>query len=69
MDWEANGAFKKKKGGFRKKGFQKSGKSLVKTKEKCFNCGKDGYFAKECRSSKVNNAEPDIYKEERGRKI
>jgi hypothetical protein len=69
MDWEANGTFKRKKGGFRKKGLQKGEKSPVKTKGKCFNCGKNGHFARKCRLSKVNNAEPDTHKEEKDRKI
>jgi hypothetical protein len=69
MDWKANATFRKKKRRFRKKGFQKNEKSPVKTKEKYFNCGKNGHFAKKYRLSKVNNAEPDTYKEKRGRKI
>jgi hypothetical protein len=69
MDWEANKTFKKKKGEFRKKGFQKSGKSPIKTKGKYFNCGKNGHFVKEYRLFKINNAESDIHKKKRGRKI
>jgi hypothetical protein len=55
MDWKANKAFKKKKKKFRKTG-QKKINAILKKKKKCFNYSKKGYFVKEYRSAKANNA-------------
>jgi len=37
-------------------------------RKKYYNCGKKRHFARECRSSKINNAKSDYPKKERERK-
>jgi hypothetical protein len=67
MNWEVNAVFRKRKENFQKKA-RKEGLTLKK-KEKCYNCDKEGYFARKCRLSKTNYAKTDNPKKERGRKI
>jgi hypothetical protein len=56
--------FRKRKGGFQKKGFKET--SASKKKGKYFNCGKERHFARECRFSKINSAKFDNVKKKKG---
>jgi hypothetical protein len=48
MDWQHSGAFKKGKG--KRKNFKKEGSKDFKY----FNCGKNGYYARDCYLKKQN---------------
>jgi Zinc knuckle len=66
MDWKTNAAFRKRKKNFQKKAQKK--RLILKKKEKCYNCGKERHFARECRSSKANYAKTDNLKKEKERR-
>jgi hypothetical protein len=46
MDWQANDAFKKEKKGQ----FKKERKKKLQGNFKCFNCGKQKYYVRDCYS-------------------